>query len=371
MTFHLRRSLLGQRLRLQLRDGPSPEWRSDAKLVEDIDDLAREQTDLWSNKSLDQTTPIFDTFKAWNESVLSIYILKINGARVYVVDKPAIPSPRVETSVIEGFTRSFAQRIHLYKILMERVIAHFGLDLTMTIAVDVNDMVEYAETAPLFSFQKRVGSPNILLPDLDFFWWNWYRRPRDPLAYEDKDIVAGFAGSSTGLFNSLANESLGHNPRLRAAAYFVGSKNVDFRITRAAHAADAETKARIESRPYFSRPVSWRAQFRDRFLISIDGNGAACSRLAIALKSHSAVIKYDSPHSLFYFPKLRVGRDYIAASCEPDIERIVENERARPGTYRAVAEAGRQFFARYLERDSVMAYTAAVLGRYADLHAAR
>jgi hypothetical protein len=357
---YLRRSVLGQRVRFQLLDLSSRDRQLDESVVNDIEDLAYQQIEVWTRKKLDKTA-VLDNFRLLNERYLSVYVLSIDDGRIKIADKPSVAIPSIEQ------LRTYLERIEFYRIFLERVIARSYLDLSMTISVDVNDTELENVTVTLFTFQKIAGSSNILLPDVDFFWWNWYRRPRDIVAYEDKKIVAGFVGSSTGgtICVNTVKECL--NPRLSAAAHFVGSTTVDFRVAKAVQMDGRGAKSLLESQAYFSRPVSWRSQFRNRFLISMDGNGAACSRLAIGLKSQGAVIKYGSPHLLFYFPKMAPGREYIAVSSEADIERVVETEQASPGSYRAVADAGRLFFMRYLERDRVMDYTAALLQRYAEL----
>jgi hypothetical protein len=111
--------------------------------------------------------------------------------------------------------------------------------------------------------------------------------------------------------------------------------------------------------------MSWPQQWESRFLISIDGNGATCSRVALALKSNSALVKYASPFALFYFPKLQAGRDYLAVTAEREIEAIVERELTTPGFHRDIAEAGTRFYERFLDRRRLFAYTALLLSAYA------
>jgi hypothetical protein len=58
----------------------------------------------------------------------------------------------------------------------------------------------------------------------------------------------------------------------------------------------------LKQQLYFRSWMSWREQLRHRFLLSLDGNGAVCARLAIGLKSNSAVVKYRSPYIFTIFP---------------------------------------------------------------------
>jgi len=121
------------------------------------------------------------------------------------------------------------------------------------------------------------------------------------------------------------------------------------------------------SKPYFSDPMSWEDQLRHRFLISIDGNGAACSRLVKSLFSNGVVVKYDSPYELYYFSALKPDQEYLPALQEQDIERTVDLEASRTGTFKHIAESGQRFAHRYLTIRSVMDYSARLLRAYVGL----
>jgi hypothetical protein len=264
--------------------------------------------------------------------------------------------------------RSFANRAALYRVLLQAVAARSDIDADMTLAIDVNDIPVRMRGGPLFAFQTADATRNILLPDVDFFHWNWYAGQHDDRAYEDKTITACFAGASTGGPISEAAIAGLALPRLRAAAHFLGSPVVDFRIAKAVSCETEAARALLQRQPYFRPPMSWREQLRHRFLISMDGNGATCSRVVIALKSNSALIKYRSDYSLYYFPAMVAGRDYIDTASDRDVTDTVDAERASPGHFKAVAVAGQALAARYLNKASVLDYTGALLREYARIY---
>ena len=123
----------------------------------------------------------------------------------------------------------------------------------------------------------------------------------------------------------------------------------------------------LESQRYFRPVVGWSEQRKNRFLISMDGNGACCSRIAIALKSNSVLVKYKSPYELFYFGKMIAGRDYVSVGDSQEIERIVEHEMDRPGHFRSIAECGTRFYNRFLIKESVLAYTGQIISFYSQI----
>jgi hypothetical protein len=111
--------------------------------------------------------------------------------------------------------------------------------------------------------------------------------------------------------------------------------------------------------------VPWSEQFPHKFIISVDGNGATCSRVVIALKSNSALLKYHSPHHLYYFKGLVPWLHYVPIVENNDIENIIKIERECPGAFASIAEEGRRFAETYINRQRVFQYVAELLTHYA------
>jgi hypothetical protein len=354
------------RLKWQLAQRTSSE--ASPASASEIAQLVEHQMQYWLQADFDRAA-LHEQFKAANEKFFSIAVFEAKGKKLSLWEKPSDVVPRHAGAVRDLQIRTFNNRKALYRVFLQAALAKYDIDTHMIFAVDVNDIGREVMDFPLFSFQKKIGSRNILLPDVDFFHWHWYAGITDTLSYEHKKIAACFVGSSTGgrvTESKLASFTL---PRLRAAAYFVGNPNVDFRIARAVQYDTERTKSLLEQQPFFSRPMKWPEQFAYRFLLSMDGNGAACSRLAVALKSNSVLVKFDSPYVLYYFSAMRPGRDYIAVAAEPDVEQIIDEELRIPGRFSPIAEGGKSFFARFLSKDSVLHYTGALLRNYARMYA--
>ena len=324
----------------------------------DIDALAAAQTAPWEAHALTRQG-LKSAFEALSAQRHNIFVFDIKGRSVTIRPK----TPALDTPLAAGQMPYFLARARRYRMLMAFVIRAFRLDMRTTLAIDVNDYPLSGESVPVFAFQNTPQTNAILLPDVDFFGWGWYRHMNDALAYDAKHIGAVFAGSSSGQMHDVADIERPTNPRLVAAAHFAGHPRIDVRISRAVQCTP-DAAALLQAQPYFRPELSWPEQWKNRFLISIDGNGATCSRVALALKSNSALIKYASPYTLYYFERLAAGRDYLAVTSERDVEQIVEAELSRPGHHRDVAEAGAAFFRRVLERNHVLAYTALLLKRY-------
>jgi hypothetical protein len=355
---------LADRTRFWLQDATSyaAAWTSGLPRLDQIDAdiaaLADIQIAHWGTQTLTRNG-LDAAFDALNARHHQVFILDIAGPRVTIRPK----TPVLETPLAAAQMPDFIARARRYRMLIAFVIRAFRLDIHTTIALDVNDQPLAGTSLPLFAFQNTPATNAILLPDVDFFGWSWYRGMTDRLAYDDKAIRAVFAGSSSGQMHDIADIERPTNPRLVAAARFTGHPNIDVRISRAVQCTP-EAKALLERQPYFKPELGWSAQWQNRFILSIDGNGATCSRVALALKSNCALIKYASPFHLYYFDRLTPGRDYLAVTSEREIEDIVEAELSRPGHHRDIAHAGAAFFRRFLDRAPVLAYTAALLKRY-------
>jgi len=334
---------------------------------DELDRLVAMQTVYWERRPLLAGAAAQQALSDLNDRSISAFVLSVRGSNVRLWNKRQVLFPPEQDIVRGDEQRGFLKRALLYQAFIEKTLRRSKVKTSIDFALDVNDFPADAADLPIFSFQKVRGAHNLLLPDVDFFQSKWYRQDHDPLRYEEKMNSACFVGSSTGAWLGVEDIRNRQTPRLRAAAYFCGNPRVLFRIANAVHCLSEEARVLLMSQPYFSSQVSWEDQLRHRFLISMDGNGAACSRLVKGLRSNSAVIKFDSPHDLYYFPALRPEGEYLLAEKEEDVERIVETEAATPGMFKEVAESGRRFAEKYLTIGSVMDYTARLLTAFAGL----
>lgn len=329
---------------------------------QELDHLVAQQTAYWKDHPPLAGAAAQQALSDLNDRTISAFVFSVREQRIRMWGKrPA------DNLAHRQQQRSFLKRALLYQAFLATTLKRGRLEGALDFALDVNDMAADSAELPIFAFQKERGAHNLLLPDVDFFHSRWYRGERDALTYEQKTNSACFVGSSTGGWLTAEDVHRQATPRLRAAAYFHGNPRVLFRIANAVQCRSDEARAALMSQPYFAAQMSWDDQLRHRFLISIDGNGAACSRLVKGLFSNGVVIKYDSPHELYYFPALEPGHDYLLATRDEDVERALDAEAAHAGTFKHVADAGQRFARRYLTIRSVMDYTVRLLRAYAAL----
>lgn len=349
------------RMEIALRDAAPPAPAT----PDELDRLVAWQTAYWADRTVSTGAAAHQALNDLNDRSISAFVFSIRGRHVRLWPKRAFSFPAGEETLRRGEQQTFARRATLYRAFIEKVVRRSRLQYSIDFALDVNDYPEDHPDYPIFAFQKERSAHNILLPDVDFFHSKWYLKDHDSLPYESKLVSACFVGSSTGAWLSVEGIRRLEAPRLRAAAYFHGNPRVYFRIANAVQCLSEEARSTLMSQPYYTDFVSWQDQLRHRFIISMDGNGAACSRLVKGLRSNSVVIKFESPYELYYFPALVAGRDYVSVEDEQGVERIIEIEAENPGTFKSFTVAGQQFSAKYHNIRSVMDYTARLLTAFA------
>jgi hypothetical protein len=261
---------------------------------------------------------------------------------------------------------AFLERATLYLDLFRMVQNHYALDFSLSIAVDTADCSPEQAESPIWTFQKEVGQKTILLPDIEFLAHGFYENGfTDPFAYDEKNSIASFAGSTTGAGTiTMEMAKKGGFPRLEAARFFQNHSSVEFRLSRLVQCATPEVEQFLRSEGYGSGMTSWEQSFRNKFLISIDGNGAACSRPFVILKSNSVLLKYDSKHVLFYSHSLVPWLHFVPISRNEDVLSVLDLDKSNPELFGEIAQQGRSFAERYLTREIMHAYVASLLKEY-------
>lgn len=297
-----------------------------------------------------------------NAEHLTIFIVEIADGDVYIRAKPGV----VEADgTIHGETQH-GQRILLYRDFIQAAVRLHLPTLRMTFALDVHDISEWNVSAPIFSFQKKAGSRNILMPDIDFMNHDWYRQDHVEPPLADKTIAATFVGASTG-GGILTHDVVARDgaERLALAAAFVGNRRVRFSIAQAVQCDTHDTAVLLTQKPYFTPTVPWAEQLRSQFIFSVDGNGATCSRVVNTLRSRSVLLKYTSHNLLYYFRGLEPWKHYIPVDSPADVESVLDdhiNERIDVAT---IVRNANRFHARYLSYGATHLYMAKLILRYA------
>ncbi|MBP0614399.1 glycosyl transferase family 90 [Jiella mangrovi] len=297
-----------------------------------------------------------------NETRRSIFLFDIAAGHAAMRPKPDF----FTAEEIEARGCIDTRRAGLYRDFLADCVKGAAMPAKpATIAIDVSDFPLMSRQAPIFCFHKPRGAANPLVPDVHFFTHDWYAGDRDTTRFAQKRSAAVFAGASTGgsvTADVLRNAAL---PRLRLAQELHGHPDIDFRITAAVQCESPAVREALEAQPYFGSHLSWAEQYGHRFIISVDGNAAAWSRVVRVLMSGSVLMKFPSDSVLYYYHGLAPNRHFLPAQSREDIEAFIALDRAGALDLPAIAKRANGFARDYLARDRVVAYAQAIFGAYA------
>lgn len=327
--------------------------------LDDLQQIADRELEYW-RKALDRAR-LRENFVKLNNENPSIAVLDIDRGKVTAWTKAAT------TEVTAEEAPEWARRLVLYREFIAQVVQVRCPRLRTTLAFSMTDFGCGSKTIPVFSLQKQAGDADILFPDIDFLNFDFYEDPvyADARRYSDKRNEAIFVGSTTGV-HRISLQMLADNtvPRIRAALYFKGNSTVKFLLPEIVQADSQETAEAIARLELGSARQAWAEKYAYRFLLSMDGNGATCSRVALALRSNSVLVKYESDCVLYYFSLLKPNVHYISVSNDHEVQGIVETEAASPNHYANIARNGQKFYETYLTRERIIDYAAVLLRAY-------
>lgn len=255
---------------------------------------------------------------------------------------------------------------------------------------------------PILCFQKDISNTHAaLLPEIQFLYQNYYAQERkmalnDVVPWKDKRPSAFFHGSHSGSHDGMYNQRLRvcsqHNIQAHGVDFVVRANtdpqsNLNCNViscnadsmactgTSASNTPQGCQLARMSdgSQAIVSHRASWNDAIQYKYLLSLDGHGAACERLFMSLLSNSVVLKMEATHPLstrsilYYFPALKawehfvpVGEDNITETIKWLIEHDAEAQRIQANARRFVQEE--------YTREVAERYTHLLLSTLAALH---
>jgi len=331
-----------------------------------IDQWCHQQLIPWITKERVSFKKTILKFKEWNENDPDIYLYKIKDGEVRILRKDHK----------NELLKHHHERALVYRGFFQRILNSSQIPLETIFAVCVRDepkmeVLDY----PLFSFEKSRGSNLILLPDIDFLNSDFYisEKYADKKQFCEKSTTAVFVGATTGAeridgIRVILKEKIKNLPRIKSALFFKDHPDVIFELPKVVHAKSAEVEEEIRRLDLGGAIREWSEQFDHKFIISMDGNGATCSRVAIALRSNSVLMKYESERVLFYFNSLIPWLHYIPVSHDQEVEKIIQLEKIAPGEFESIAENGKKFAVTHLNQEVIESFTFDLLKRHCDVY---
>ena len=319
------------------------------------------QLSYWMARRPNHASAI-EKFERLNATEASVFLFRIEDGRVALLDKPAFYT-REDIAQRSVF---LIDRALSYRDFLQQVVKYRRPEGSGVLAMGMHDTPFASDSVPIFAFQKGSGSHAILLNDPDFITNTFYPSGpcSDPRPFDRKLNQAVFVGATTGAMHTEESVAGLWDQRLRSGVAFRDCPEVDFKLPVITQCQTEAAAARIRELGFGGGEYDWAYQFRYKFMISMDGNGATCARVALGLKGRSVLLKYDSPHELYYFSGLTPWLHYIPIESDQQVVDIVRLEAAQPGRFRYVSEESRRFYSRYLTRPAVMTYASRLIEMY-------
>lgn len=241
--------------------------------------------------------------------------------------------------------------------------------------IEFEDMASDTIDAPVLCYHKKQGQNIILIPDFEIYEHNYYCREiySDNLCFEGKHDKAVFIGSTTGTNQQEDRgccntvENIDHDPcvRVGAAKYFDGDESVIFKLPSIVQCDSVETEGYLKSFAFTQcSRMDWNEQFKYKFIISVDGNGPTCTRVAVALLSNSVLLKYDSRWITYYHRALRPYYNYVPIAWHDDIHDVLKQINNNYAYYAAISRRASEDFSLILKKSNVDRYFAAALNEF-------
>ena len=343
-----------RRVRAREKAAPASPPPAAARLVRDqTAGWAHAQITPWAARTHLSMGDYVDGLRHLNEVKHDVFVFDIAGDDVHVREKH-VHHPLPFNRRIEHF------RVHLYRDHLRAAAARAQLSRPLSLGVVVGDLVRDVDPLlPIFAYQKAVGEPWILIPDVEMLEVDFYEI-EGPDTTSDKVDTVVFSGSSTGAALDIDAVHRNGSERLHYAARFLDDPAVQFTIGRASECASPEAEATLRAKPYF-RHVSWEEQLKHRYILSLDGNGATCSRVIRTLRSRSCLVKQRSENILFYFPGLLPWHHYVPVEDAEDLARLAPLLTRADFPSAGLCDAANAFCTEQLNRRAVVDYTAALL----------
>jgi hypothetical protein len=235
--------------------------------------------------------------------------------------------------------------------------------------IELHDAITYLnndkdyDNALVFAKKKNDALP-VLIPD-PFMIGNYGGKLNivDEYKWETKKDKCAFYGVTTGSRNPMTNQ------RLKLCKWAVENRDIcDFYITGVVQ-MDVSDVIKVYGDPLLKKmvhlPVTQQEQYKNRFLLSIDGNTCSYDRLCWIMKSNSLCLKYPSDDMLWYYPLLSEGQHFVSCH-EPNFKNVMTYHSNNMKETEFIIENAHKFVDKFASPVSAIMYTTYLFETFAD-----
>ena len=233
-----------------------------------------------------------------------------------------------------------------------------------------HDALREARQNPTLCFARDPACENaIVFPDYyQMFDYSGLLEDDDFIEFEDKLPKVLFAGTTTGSLDPALNR------RVQACIWSSqkqASQNqkYDMKLTSVCQMtvetlSDYCRSIPIDVNAILAPHVSKEAHFRARYLLNIEGNTCSWNRLPMIMNTKGVTLHMDSfAESLWYYPMLRSGRDYVRVEKVEDLPGIVDELEKDVEKCKRISENAREFVKKHCTSSAAAEYAARLLER--------
>lgn len=226
----------------------------------------------------------------------------------------------------------------------------------------LHDGVSNSETFPHLGFARgKKDLPGVLLPNL--YNMRGFNFKKDDIPFSEKKKSIYWRGSTTG--GVIDRENYLDLPRIKLCKMGLNKENTDLKISNIVQCKRGDEiyiKEKLKSMQLMSGYVDIYQQYKNRYLVSIDGNCCAWDRLNWILKSNSVCLKYDSDQWEWYFYYMKPYVHYIPFTFD-NFDEIIDyvNNDDNKETMEDISKNATQFINYYSDNDVIVDYTYHVL----------
>jgi hypothetical protein len=218
-----------------------------------------------------------------------------------------------------------------------------------------------------FSKNKNHAGP-VLLPDIYHMtgYAGWFDpKKKDELAWEKKEDVMYFSGTTTGHRDPLKNE------RVRACVWSLKNRAVsNFRLCKIAQIEKEVLAAAVPQLPdLLAPPTSEEHHCRHKFLVNVRGNTCCWARVPMIFKSKSIMLNLYHEDVAWYYPLMQEGTHYVSCTLDNILQKR-EQCLANPVGCKIIAHNANAFYANYLSAASAALYAKELFETAMELNAA-
>ena len=211
----------------------------------------------------------------------------------------------------------YPRKNKMIKYYNEKIFPNLNIKDNIHLKVSLHDK---CDIDGVLTFGSHIDNKVVLIPDMyqmNNYGKDLFLSDKDDTKFTDKINKVVFYGTSTGSLNPSLNTRL--NTCIWSVKDEWAKKMTDIKITKLAQISLQDIniygkQQKIDIKNIFANHVSIEEQFKNKYILSIDGITWAWNRPIWIMNSNSLLFKYESEKIGWYYPLLKENKHYVSVS---------------------------------------------------------